>query len=165
MSRCALLALAALAASIGAVAPSYAQNSLKVGQLRCEVSAGLGLIVMSTKEMRCAFTSAQGVKEYYYGKIQKFGLDIGVTNKGILAWTVFSATNGTQRGALAGEYVGVDASATVAAGVGANYLVGGSSQRHHFAALVRPGAIGPRARRRRRCADASPRGIGRRSIC
>jgi hypothetical protein len=128
MRRHVLIALAALAASVGAVSPSAAQNSLKVGQLRCEVSAGLGLIVMSTKEMRCAFTSAQGVKEYYYGRIQKFGLDIGVTNKGILAWTVFSATNGTQRGALAGEYVGVDASATVAAGVGANYLVGGSSR-------------------------------------
>ena len=128
MNRCALLALAVLAASLGLAGPSVAQESLKVGQLRCEVSAGLGMIIMSSKEMRCAFTSAQGVKEYYYGKIQKFGLDIGVTNKGILAWTVFSATNGTQRGSLAGEYFGVDASATVAAGVGANYLVGGSSK-------------------------------------
>ena len=127
MRRYALLALAALAASI-AVAPATAQNSLKVGELKCEVSGGLGMIIMSTKEMRCAFTSAQGVKEYYYGKIQKFGLDIGVTDTGILAWTVFSATNGTQRGALAGQYVGLDASATVAAGVGANYLVGGSSK-------------------------------------
>ena len=128
MNRRALVALLAFAVSIGAVRTSSAQAGLKVGQLRCEVSAGLGMIIMSSKEMRCAFTSAQGVKEYYYGKIQKFGLDIGVTNKGILAWTVFSATNGSQRGALAGEYVGVDASATVAAGVGANYLVGGSSR-------------------------------------
>jgi hypothetical protein len=120
--------MAVLAASIGPVAPGSAQTDLKVGQLKCEVSAGLGLIITSTKEMRCAFTAAQGATEYYYGKIQKFGLDIGVTNKGILAWTVFSATNGTERGALAGEYVGVDASATVAAGVGANYLVGGSSK-------------------------------------
>jgi hypothetical protein len=128
MNRLVLLCLAALAASIGAAEPTAAQNSIKVGELRCEVEGGLGLIITSTKEMRCSFTSSKGFKEYYYGKIQKFGLDIGVTDKGILAWIVLSATNGTQKGALAGQYVGLDASATVAAGVGANYLVGGSSK-------------------------------------
>ena len=128
MNRCALFALAALAASVGAVQTANAQAGVKVGELKCEVEGGLGLIITSTKEMRCAFTSSKGVKEYYYGKIQKFGLDVGVTDKGILAWIVLSATNGTQKGALAGNYVGLDASATVAAGVGANYLVGGSSK-------------------------------------
>jgi hypothetical protein len=104
---------------------SSAQDNLKVGALRCEVSAGLGLIIMSSKEMKCVFTSTEGFTERYFGTIRKFGLDIGVTNRGVLAWRVLSPMKGPQRGALAGNYVGVAASATVAAGVGANALVGG----------------------------------------
>lgn len=112
-----------------AIAPAAsAQQRLKVGALRCEVSAGLGLIITSSKEIECAFTSPRGWTEHYYGKIQKFGLDIGVTNKGVLIWDVFAATEGPRRHALAGEYGGVDASATVGVGVGANALVGGSER-------------------------------------
>jgi Protein of unknown function (DUF992) len=107
---------------------AVAQQGVKVGGLRCEVSGGLGLIITSSKEMRCVFTSARGHREHYYGTIRKFGLDIGATDRGILAWDVFAASAGPKRGALAGDYAGVDASATVGAGVGANALVGGSGR-------------------------------------
>lgn len=74
--------------------------------------------------MRCVFTSVSGNQEPYYGTIYKFGLDIGATDNGILAGDVFAPSVGPELGALAGEYVGVDASPTVGAGVGANVLVG-----------------------------------------
>jgi hypothetical protein len=93
--------------------------------LRCNVSEGLGLIITSSKEMSCLFTSARGHREHYYGTIRKFGLDIGATDKGVLAWDVFAPSVGPKRGALVGDYAGVDASATIGAGVGANALVGG----------------------------------------
>ena len=121
-------AIAASALSIGTALPASAAENVKVGDLRCEVSAGLGLIIMSTKEIECAFHSANGGTEHYYGKIRKFGLDIGATNAGVLNWTVFSATEGPRHDALAGDYEGVDASATVGAGLGANALVGGSNR-------------------------------------
>jgi hypothetical protein len=108
--------------------PAAAQEHAKIGALRCNVSAGLGLIITSSKEMRCTFTSLHGRSERYYGTIQKFGLDIGATNRGVLAWDVFAPTEGPRRGALSGDYVGVDASATVGAGVGANVLLGGSGR-------------------------------------
>jgi hypothetical protein len=115
----ALVALSAL------VQPALAQSNVKVGTLRCDVAAGLGLIVTSAKEMRCTFTSAHGFSERYYGTIRKFGLDIGVTGRGVLAWAVFAPTAGPRRGALAGDYAGADASVTLGAGLGANALVGG----------------------------------------
>jgi hypothetical protein len=106
-------------------APASADAAVKIGTLRCDVSGGLGLIVTSSKEMRCFFSSARGYREGYYGTIRKFGLDLGATSHGVLAWAVFAPTAGERRGALAGDYVGADASVAVGAGVGANALVGG----------------------------------------
>ena len=125
MSIRAISAVAALILAIASAQPAAAQQNVKIGALRCEVSAGLGLIIASTREMRCTYHSAHGYREHYYGTIKKFGLDIGRTNRGVLAWDVLAPTMGTRRGALAGDYVGVSASATVGAGVGANALVGG----------------------------------------
>jgi hypothetical protein len=104
---------------------AVAQLGVKIGALSCEVSGGLGLIIASSKEMNCLFTSGGGQSEPYSGTIRKFGLDIGATDKGVLAWDVFAPSAGPERGALAGDYAGVGASATVGAGFGANALVGG----------------------------------------
>ena len=106
-------------------APAAQADDVKVGLLRCDVSAGLGLIIASSKTMTCVFHPARGHREYYSGTIGKFGLDIGATAAGVLAWDVFAPTAGPLRGALAGDYIGVDASATVGVGIGANALVGG----------------------------------------
>ncbi len=115
----------AIAALSALAQPALAQSNVKVGTLRCDVAAGLGMIITSAKEMRCVYTSAHGFRERYYGTIRKFGIDIGQTGRGILAWGVFAPTAGPRRGALAGDYVGADASVTVGAGLGANALVGG----------------------------------------
>jgi hypothetical protein len=58
----------------------------------------------------------------------KFGLDIGATTGGVLVWDVFAPEEGPKRGALAGNYEGVGASATVGVSLGANALVGGSNR-------------------------------------
>lgn len=123
-----LLCAASIAVAAFAVQPAAAQQNIKIGRLRCDVSGGLGLIVTSTREMRCVYSQVHGPKEIYYGTIRKFGLNLGVTDRGVLAWAVFAPTRDLGPGALAGNFVGVGASATVGAGVGANVLVGGSSQ-------------------------------------
>jgi hypothetical protein len=121
----AILCAASLAVLTAATRTAVAQQGVQIGALSCEVSGGLGLIITSSKEMTCIFASASGQQEPYAGTIRKFGLDIGATDKGVLGWNVFAPSAGPEPGALAGDYVGVGASATVGAGFGANALVGG----------------------------------------
>ena len=65
--------------------------------------------------------------ELYVGVVKKFGLDVGGTNKSVMQWLVFAPTaEAYDIGALAGNYSGVGAEATVVVGGGANLLVGGS---------------------------------------
>ena len=60
-------------------------------------------------------------------RMHRVGLDIGINQQVGLAWAVFAPSRGLGRGDLAGSYVGGAASATVGVGVGANALIGGSS--------------------------------------
>ena len=127
-----LSALAALAvvAAVALPAPTMAQgaNRTKVGTLTCDISAGIGLIITSKKDVTCMFTPSQpGPREVYTGSITKFGLDLGATAGGEMVWVVFAPTD-RRFGALAGNYGGASAEATVGAGVGANVLVGGSNR-------------------------------------
>jgi hypothetical protein len=126
-----LIGLAALAIAVAMAlpVPTVAQaERTKAGTLTCDISGGIGLIITSHKEVTCMFTPSQpGPREVYVGGINKFGLDIGATAGGEMVWAVYAPT--TRRfGALAGNYSGASAEATVGAGLGANVLVGGSDR-------------------------------------
>jgi hypothetical protein len=121
------IAAVLLAVAAGTV-PAAAQSRAKVGTLDCDVSAGLGMIIGSSKQVTCMFTPSGQRAEAYVGTISKFGLDLGATTGGRMVWAVYSATDGQLRGALAGIYSGATAEATVGAGLGANVLVGGSNR-------------------------------------
>ncbi len=126
-STSALAAFAVLAAATTA-GPAVAQQPAKVGTLTCDISAGIGFIIGSKKEVTCMFTpSAGGPSEVYVGSISKFGLDIGATAGGEMVWAVYAPTSG-RVAALAGNYGGGSAEATVGVGLGANVLVGGSNR-------------------------------------
>lgn len=127
MLRAALpAAVLALIASSG-LHEAQAQTRTRVGVLTCSVSGGIGLIVTSQKTTVCTFDPRRGRNERYVGVIRRFGLDLGVTGRGVLAWAVFSGGS-LAPGSLAGSYVGATAEATVGAGLGANVLVGGSNR-------------------------------------
>jgi len=116
-----------LAAAIG-LAIAQPVERVKAGTLTCDISAGIGLIIGSQKEISCLFTpDLPGPQEAYVGTISKFGLDIGATTGGSMVWAVYAPTT-RQFGALAGVYTGATAEATVAVGLGANALVGGSNR-------------------------------------
>jgi hypothetical protein len=109
-------------------APAQAQNNVKAGTLVCDISAGIGLIIGSKKDVNCLFSpSLPGPPEAYYGTISKLGLDIGGTTAGQMVWAVYAPTTRIH-GALAGVYAGATAEATIAVGLGANVLVGGSNR-------------------------------------
>ena len=77
------------------------------------------------KICRCNFHPDRGAGEHYIGSISKFGVDIGYTDSAVIVWAVFAPSAGPKRGALAGDYAGLTASATAGVGVGANALIGG----------------------------------------
>jgi hypothetical protein len=121
----------AVALAVGStVCPAAAEGVQRVraGTLNCDISAGLGLIIGSQKNVTCLFTpAASGPREVYVGTISKFGLDLGATAGGQMVWSVYAPT--TRRfGALAGTYAGAGAEATVGVGGGVNVLLGGSDR-------------------------------------
>lgn len=124
----ALRALAATAILAATTAPSLAQSAVRLGTLNCDVSGGIGLIITSKKDLLCIYTpDGAGPRETYAGSIRKFGLDIGATTGGQMVWVVYAPTQGGPH-ALAGDYAGATAEATVGAGAGANALIGGSNR-------------------------------------
>jgi Protein of unknown function (DUF992) len=123
-----LAALTVAAAIPAMVAASAAQERTQVGELTCDISGGIGLIVGSQRALNCTFMpSTPGAVEHYTGTLTKLGVDIGVTAGGAMIWLVYAPTS-RPAGALAGSYGGAAAEASVGAGVGANVLVGGSSR-------------------------------------
>lgn len=125
-----------------ATATSEAKTSgVKVGVLNCEIAAGVGVIIGSSKNINCSFRNGSGRTEQYHGSIGKLGLDIGVTGKATVAWLVF-APGSVGRGALAGSYVGASAQASVIAGLGANVLVGGFKNNINLQPLSVQGQMG-----------------------
>ena len=118
---------AALLGSLVAAGQAQAQNT-QVGVLRCELGPSVGMIVASQRQLACTFRNARGEPEIYTGAISRLGIDIGATGGGEMAWAVFAPSGRMVRGALAGNYGGASAEATVGAGLGANVLVGGSDR-------------------------------------
>jgi hypothetical protein len=125
--RLAAALVGALSGSLALGAPAQAQPGVVIGTLTCNVASGFGFVFGSSRAINCTFAGPGGRYEHYVGDISKFGVDIGYTQGGILVWTVVAPTAALAPGALAGNYVGGTASATVGVGVGANALVGGSS--------------------------------------
>ncbi len=117
--------------ALGGLRPpdAAAQQAAKVvaGTLTCQGAGSVGLIVGSQETLTCTFVPAgQGAPQRYEGRITKIGLDIGFTTQSTIVWTVLGSSSSLGPGVLAGSYGGLSAEATVALGVGANALVGGS---------------------------------------
>jgi hypothetical protein len=121
-------AAVALSLALAGAASAQGPQRAKAGTLTCDISAGIGMIIGSQKQVQCLFTPSEpGPREVYVGAIRKFGLDLGATTGGEMVWSVYAPTTG-RIAALAGTYAGAAAEATVGAGLGANVLVGGSDR-------------------------------------
>ena len=118
-----------------------AASRVQVGTLSCSVSAGIGLIVGSQRNVNCNFQPDDGAGgslyrhddnnrsrcRFYHRQRDRLG-----------------RVRGTSRyvGMLTGTYAGATAQATVIAGVGANALVGGSNRSVALQPLSVQGQVG-----------------------
>ena len=120
----ALGALGLVTSGLALGTPAQAHD-LKVGVMTCDMAAGFGYILGSSRDLHCTFSPAAGPVEHYAGTISKFGVDIGYAQNAVIVWTVVAPTVAPPPGSLTGTYRGATASVTVGVGVGANVLVGG----------------------------------------
>jgi hypothetical protein len=95
--------------------------------LTCNVSSGFGFIFGSSRSLNCTESPGPGHPEHYVGTINKFGVDIGYIQGGVLVWSVIAPTARPSPCSLAGTYGGAAANATVGIGAGANVLIGGNA--------------------------------------
>jgi hypothetical protein len=126
------------------LAPSVAgaETTSQVGTLACDVSKGIGMIIMEKQTVACTFTKADGAIETYTGSIEEFGVALGETKEGHLVWGVLAATVGVPEWGLAGSYAGVSANASLGIGGGANVLVGGVGRSLSLQPLSVEGQVG-----------------------
>lgn len=124
----AILLATMLAAS--AASPAFAVERVEVGVLDCVIEGGAGVVIASSKELACTFRPADESRppETYVGVVNKFGLDVGVTDPAVMQWAVLAPTaDAYAPGALAGDFIGASAEASAGVGAGANLLVSKTS--------------------------------------
>jgi hypothetical protein len=130
MLRKLAIAICALGLAAGGLIigpPAHAQG-VQVGVLTCNVASGFGFVFGSSRAVNCTYApTGGGPPQHYVGAINKFGVDIGYLQGGVIIWSVVAPTANLAPGSLAGTYAGATGSATVGVGVGANVLVGGSA--------------------------------------
>ena len=136
----AVLGTAALATVLSTPADAQ-RDRVQVGSLECSLSSSIGLVVASQKNVACNYKPDGGPPEAYVGTMTGIGLDVGITGGGAIIWAVFSGTN-RYAGMLAGTYVGASAEMSIAAGLGANVLVGGSNRSVALQPLSVQGQVG-----------------------
>ena len=123
-----LSAAPVLAAATALTVPAVAANSapgVQIGKLTCDVKGEENFIIGSSAVLGCSYQPVNGPVEYYTGAVDEFGIDIGTTNKATLVWGVLAPSADMEKGALAGEYGGLTAGASLGAGIKANALIGG----------------------------------------
>ena len=134
-------AVVMLAASIVG-ASAQASQRVQVGILECRGGASVGFIVGSVTNLGCVLRADGMPEDRYVATIRKVGLDLGITQELALAWGVFAPVARLGPGALSGDYVGAQGSATLGVGVGGNVLVGGSANSIALQPLSVQGQVG-----------------------
>ena len=90
------IATALFALAAGAASSALAQQpGVELGVLECQIEGGVGLIISSSKDMRCDFqpSDATFAPEPYFGAVNKFGIDIGVTEATTMSWLVLAPSS------------------------------------------------------------------------
>ena len=150
----AALVLAALTGS------AQAQERIQAGSLTCDVSAGIGLIIGSQRNVSCTFTPSVARADRVLHRHDLQARRRHRRHRGRRSWSGSSLLRPTARLARwPGNYVGGSAEASVVAGIGANALVGGSNRSVALQPLSVLGPGRPQYRGRSRRARSALRAL------
>jgi len=112
-------------------APADTSAGTKLGQLQCQTIAnsGVNLIIHSTAQVKCEFTSTAGETEHYKGETGvALGVDLTYKKESSFAFVVLAADFKKGAYKFAGKYFGAGADVTIGRGLGAGVLIGGSKK-------------------------------------
>jgi hypothetical protein len=87
---------------------------------------GLSYIIGSSRALDCVYTPDSFPPEYYTGRINKIGIDVGFQRRGGDRLGRVVARSDEGPGALTGNYVDLSADVAAGLGAGANALIGGN---------------------------------------
>src|SRR6478736_8665777 len=124
------------------IATASAAPTVRAGILQCQGGQNVGFVVGSVTSLECVFRSEGRRPEPYLAKVQRIGLDLGVTAQTQLSWAVNAPDTRLGRGELAGSYGGVGANASIGIGGGGNFLVGGPANAYALQPLSVQGQTG-----------------------
>jgi Protein of unknown function (DUF992) len=123
--------------------PAHAQgSSIRQGMLTCRTSPSIGLIVASTQRVACQFRADSGLTQNYVGRMNRIGLDIGITAGGVMVWAVLGSSSAVRPGMLTGRFAGASGDVALGVGAGANILVGGTARSVSLQPLSLEGQVG-----------------------
>ena len=97
----------------------------RVGVLECSGGPSAGFIVGSQTNLNCMLTRNGRRVEPYVAQINRFGFDVGYTERWSLAWEVYGPAPRLPPGGLSGHYGGAGASASAGVGAASNQMIGG----------------------------------------
>jgi hypothetical protein len=136
------LTLATLSLLAPIASADAAPPVVRAGILQCQGGQNVGFVVGSVTSLECVFRSEGRRPEPYIAKVQRIGLDLGVTEQTQLSWAVNAPSSRLGRGELAGSYGGVGANASIGVGGGGNFLVGGPANAYALQPISVQGQTG-----------------------
>jgi len=136
------LTLATLSLLAPIASADAAPPVVQAGILQCQGGQNVGFVVGSVTSLECVFRSEGRRPEPYIAKVQRIGLDLGVTEQTQLSWAVNAPNSRLGRGELAGSYGGVGANASIGVGFGGNFLVGGPANSYALQPISVQGQTG-----------------------
>ena len=85
MQRLMIAVVAAVVLAGAAPVAAQDKKGATVGMLRCNEASGWGLVVGSTRDLKCVFTGDKGTPSIRLtGKISKFGVDLGFKENAVI---------------------------------------------------------------------------------
>jgi len=130
--RMVMIAVLGLALPMVAMADGdKTSEGTKLGKLECKTVEGSGsnLLIHSTVDVKCTFTSTAGEKENYKGETGiGFGVDLSFDKQSSFVYAVMAADFKVGEYKFAGKYYGAGGDATIGRGLGAGVLIGGSKK-------------------------------------
>lgn len=127
MSQTRFAVLGALATSIATLTVAQAAPGMRqAGTLTCAMAPGVGLVLGSSRDVDCVYRHydrrGRTVQESYAGRMDRAGIDLGVTSNQVVSWAVMTPGGANRRGMLASVFSGSSADATLMVGAGTRSL-------------------------------------------